>query len=952
MEEASYFKLILKNKQFLIPSDFRFINDVNPKIYNILFMNHEYEVHSDVNDNIFQLFINNWVKNEAINLNYNNISQFELLSQEFHRIDDLIKLYKLKTAKIRFYSQKNDEMKTKIEKNIESIDKKKSRHQKVIEILFNTETNDFLSILSENKNKLIEACQIGDYIYVDIYTRKRIEKDGLVYILNKYKKTVGLFSDKNEREEVFVPHSIQYKNQELIVTDLSEYSFINSKKIKSIKFSDDSALKRIGKYAFSNSTIESILVPMHVEKIEESSFTYCNCLEKVEFQDKSEIKIIEKYAFSNTSMKSLSIPSSVVEIQEGSFSRTSRLRNVKIMENEVNNYKYYEDSFILTKSSQNQDDFDILFLARRDIENVKIPSFIKRISSYAFQNCTRIKNFEFSTNSQLKSIGEWSFVSSSIKELLIPSHVSIIDKYAFLFCKQLKKIEFEENAEIKVIGKKAFSNSSLETLSIPSDLTDFEYESFNSTNCLTNIKIIKREKENFVLYKDSFILKKSSQNKNHFDVLIFARRDIEKVIIPSFVTKIDSYAFLNCSKINQIEFAPNSELITISDYAFSSSSIENIVIPSSVCEIGQYSFSYCKNLKKVEFLSNSNLVSIEKGAFASSSIESITFSSGVSKIENDVFASTTNLVDMKIFPTKKQNYALYDNSLLIGKSSPKEKDFDIIIKAKKNIEKAIIPSNIKKIISYAFYRCTNLKEIEFSNESELISIQNNAFTGASIENIVIPSHVKTIGSYSFACPMLKKIEFQKNSELELIDEFAFNDTKLESISIPSNVVEIKTNCFCRTPQLNQIKVIPNKIQNIAYYNDSFIIGKSSLESNIFDIIIVARRNIEKVIIPSFIKKISPYSFFGCCKIKWVEFSQNSELVSIGNNAFAFSSISSIFIPKNVEYIDDSSFGWIKNLQIIEIDENSKLKSIKNVFNNLGNIIMIPNILKSFDLFSD
>lgn len=46
-----------------------------------------------------------------------------------------------------------------------------------------------------------------------------------------------------------------------------------------------------------------------------------------------------------------------------------------------------------------------------------------------------------------------------------------------------------------------------------------------------------------------------------------------------------------------------------------------------------------------------------------------------------------------------------------------------------------------------------------------------------------------------------------------------------------------------------------------------------------------KRDIEKAVIPSFIKKIGPRSFELCDNLKEISFSENSQLLSIGHQHF-------------------------------------------------------------------
>lgn len=92
-------------------------------------------------------------------------------------------------------------------------------------------------------------------------------------------------------------------------------------------------------------------------------------------------------------------------------------------------------------------------------------------------------------------------------------------------------------------------------------------------------------------YGDDFILKKSKTKNDIFDVIIFARINIEKVIIPSFIKKIAPYAFYNCKKIKQLIFQDDMKLETIEKYAFSNSSIDQIIISSPLQDIKNVNFN-------------------------------------------------------------------------------------------------------------------------------------------------------------------------------------------------------------------------------------------------------------------------------------------------------------------------------------------------------------------------
>lgn len=116
-----------------------------------------------------------------------------------------------------------------------------------------------------------------------------------------------------------------------------------------------------------------------------------------------------------------------------------------------------------------------------------------------------------------------------------------------------------------------------------------------------------------------------------------------------------------------------------------------------------------------------------------------------------------------------------------------------------SIEKFILDRNVEWItmppgsesFQYMFENA-GVKEIEIEDGVEEIPIY--LFAKTSIETIVIPSSVSTIGIKAFYnCDNLKKIEFSKNSQISQIDNFAFSsNVKLESIKFNSSAV----GCSC------------------------------------------------------------------------------------------------------------------------------------------------------------
>lgn len=52
----------------------------------------------------------------------------------------------------------------------------------------------------------------------------------------------------------------------------------------------------------------------------------------------------------------------------------------------------------------------------------------------------------------------------------------------------------------------------------------------------------------------------------------------------------------------------------------------------------------------------------------------------------------------------------------------------------------------------------------------------------------------------------------------------------------------------------------SKVQNISYYDNILIIGKSDIKSDVFDILLFSRKNLKTVEIPPSIKQIWAFAF--------------------------------------------------------------------------------------------
>ena len=153
--------------------------------------------------------------------------------------------------------------------------------------------------------------------------------------------------------------------------------------------------------------------------------------------------------------------------------------------------------------------------------------------------------------------------------------------------------------------------------------------------------------------------------------------------------------------------------------------------------------------------------------------------------------------------------------------------------------------------------------------SNVTGIADEVFESADrLTSIFIPSSVTSIGENVFSnANDLTSVTFGENSQLPTIGRRAFSGARsLTSITIPASVTSIGDFAFS------------------------------------------GARDLTSITIPDNVTSIGDYAFYSATNLEYVTFGENSQLTSIGINAFAFSGVTTIFAYSNLI----TSQGWVVN----------------------------------------
>ena len=303
----------------------------------------------------------------------------------------------------------------------------------------------------------------------------------------------------------------------------------------------------------------------------------------------------------------------------------------------------------------------------------------------------------------------------------------------------------------------------------------------------------------------------------------------------------------------------------------------------------------------------------------------------------------------------------------------------------KTLTEVTIPKSVETA-SHAFSGDVNLKKVIF--EDGIVTIPSGILNNTGLEEIVLPSSVKTIGSYAFSNnKSLEKINLLDG--VRQIEEGAFSgDSKLSVVELPETLTEISRYVFSDTPSLTHINLpsgitnigtgafehsgltsieLPKELTEIGYYafsqthlSEIYLPKKlNSLGINAFSNIdtlkkVTVTSDINKswndwyweglfdgsplttVVIEEGVTKIPAKMFYNQQGIVNINFP--STMKEIAGYAFKNTSLKTVLFPSAIEKIGNYAFGDIVTLTSIDVGSN--LVTGWNAFSGSKNLVTI------------
>ena len=391
---------------------------------------------------------------------------------------------------------------------------------------------------------------------------------------------------------------------------------------------------------------------------------------------------------------------------------------------------------------------------------------------------------------------------------------------------------------------------------------------------------------------------------------------LESFTIPYQITVIESDnpanygVFAFCTSLKNVIFANGSRCESIGGKAFFHSSLQNIKLPSKLKSIDGFSFRICHSLKSIDVDEENSNFKSENGVLLKNDGTLVYFPQKSSYVINSDLTVPREII------INFGSYCFAGVTLNVLTVPERYTNIPAYTFAYSEIKYVIFPSTINSMGNSLFQSAYYLKNVTYHNSPA--SITNECFWQCqALEEFYIPQSVVTIGDKSFReCSNLKKVYVPKSvttfgtgvfischKDLELIFD---KDTTLtfQNSSVFQDNLKVLKFYLGEGPTA----YIPSGVEIIdsAAFQNKPITGVEYANINLIESIgeaAFAGSSIIELTLPAKLTSISPYTF--------------SEATSLKN----------ITIPKSVTSIGEYAFNKCTGLTDIIFDEESSLDTI-------------------------
>ncbi|MBO5702375.1 MAG: leucine-rich repeat protein [Clostridia bacterium] len=763
------------------------------------------------------------------------------------------------------------------------------------------------------------------------------------------------------------------------VTEIKPYSFENCRSLESFAILNASLLS-IGDYAFSGCTkLSSFTLPKYLDTIGKSAFRGCTALTELDLSSAS-LESIGESAFRDcTSLVSLKINrdsswgSSSVSVSASAFEGCTALREVEL--NGSGRVSFWGSATFRNcvnlktfTTNKPYSMIDNMFTGCASLESLPLSNG-NEIGKGIFEGCTSLKSFTI--NSEVKTIGENAFKGcESLTEMI---YLGKCDEWYGL----TKKTGWNSGAPFTKItcsdGDVELADPGPQHNGAPG-LVHVLNEDGKSA---TLVELGKWWWSYGCKFADTYngvpvthIAPNLLRGQGLAEKLTLPNRLAEiaseqfiysyylkEITIPATVTEIGADAFRGCVNLATVTFTGTVEQWNKIKLG------ENWNLGCAFTEV------ICLNGKATVSIPDDGNNGTP-GLLYGVSNEGYAFFSGVSQdcTETDIIVSS-KYKGYDVIGVRDQ--ACHSNKRITSIVLPEGIEYigEAAFYYCTSLKKVVLPKSLKTIEGIAFIDCTSLEEIKL-NEG-LLSIGEQAFAGcSSLASITIPESLEILsGDVFYRCELITSFYIPKN----VTNIYYINIPNLTSVKVhPDNP---KYRVYGKALIDKETKTLLQVWGQTALPNDGSIehIGEECLNGvdGIVDLVLPeglrsigfgslnSLKNLKRLHLPSTLTEIDDYytlNYFpnlekitvaagnpkyyasGNCLIdkenktvilgcKTSVIPADGSVISIGNNAFSESNITSLRIPEGIKSIGEGAFWDCRSLVSISLPDS--LESISS-----------------------
>lgn len=385
---------------------------------------------------------------------------------------------------------------------------------------------------------------------------------------------------------------------------------------------------------------------------------------------------------------------------------------------------------------------------------------------------------------------------------------------------------------------------------------------------------------------------------------------LEEIVIPNSVTKMGDYVFMKCTALKECKLS--NALDKIPMHTFSGcTSLQSFEITSNIKTVGYCAFKDCTSL--TEIYVPETVTKIDSAFYDCNSLKKITLpfvGDSATQPYNKTFGAVFGSSNELDVPQSLKEV------VILGGEIPEEAFFRC-----KNIEKIHLGKKVSKIGSRAFWECHALNEITVENGNSVYHSSGNCLIETASKRMilgckesVIPNDgsVTTIASFAF-CGSTEIKKMTVPNAVTKIEISAFEGcTAIEEMTLPFLGETAEKNSKSHFAYIFGDK----SAEYLSYKTTTEL--KSITVTGTCSIVQYSLSSFHKLV--SFratgrINSVDIFAFSGCEKLKTVRFEKY--LGSIEDEAFAgCDALVELLLPSNIKELSPYFFYGYKNIKLL------------------------------------